>query len=258
MSLSDGYDTDMRKASISDEVYEAALVGGDPSNANADVVVEFVQGIRNEVKVIGLPLGSEAHILAAAATTPHLPSSAAAFSASVSPRRLRARLAVVVASMMALLLATAGVGLAANDAVPGDPLYGLDRAMERVGLGNGQAHERLAEAVALAEAGQLGRGLNHAAATVATLPDQAQAMLAEQALSDAAARILEDGKAPTGVSELLSHLASLVRTDDGQVIATIAQEIRDTVERGGSEVPAGPPTSTPGRPEGLPGRGPGN
>lgn len=247
----------MRKASIFDEVYEAALVGGDPSDANADVVVEFVQGIRNEVKVIGLPLGSEAHILAAAATPP-LPSLAAAFSASVSPRRLRARLAVVVASMMALLLATAGVGLAANDAVPGDPLYGLDRAMERVGLGNGQAHERLAEAVALAEAGQLGRGLNHAAATVATLPDQAEAMLAEQALSDAAARILEDGKAPTGVSELLSHLASLVGTDDGQGIATIAQEIRDTVERGGSEAPAGPPTSTPGRPEGLPGRGPGN
>lgn len=257
MRPSDGYDTDMRKSSISDEALEVALAGGDSSGDDIDVVVDLVRGLRHEVDVMDLSPDSEAHILATAAAVPEAVPPMTPSAASVSPRRLRARLAVVMASMMALLLATAGVGLAADGAMPGDPLYGLDRAMERVGIGNGQAHERLAEAVALAEAGHVGRGLDHAAATLATLPEQAQAMNAEQALSDAAARILLDGTAPTGVTELLMHLASVVGTGDGQGIADIAQEIRDTVERGGPATPGGPPASTPGRPEGLPGRGPG-
>ena len=258
MSLSDGYYTDMGKSSISDRDLAAALAGVEPSDADSEVIAEFVSGLRAEVEMMGFPQDSEAQILAATAAVPAVVPQVVASPVPISPRRLRARLAVVMASMMALLLATAGVGLAADGAAPGDPLYGLDLAMERVGIGNGKAPERLAEAVALAEAGHVGRGLDHAAATLATLPEQAQAMNAAQALSDAAARILLDGTAPTGVNELLLHLASVVSTGDGQSVAEIAHQIRDTVERGRPQVPGGPPTEPPGRPDGLPGRGPGS
>lgn len=258
MSLSDGYYTDMGKSSISDRDLAAALAGVEPSDADSEVIAELVSGLRAEVEMMGLPQDSEAQILAATAAVPAVVPQVVASLVPISPRRLRARFAVVMASMMALLLATAGVGLAADGAAPGDPLYGLDLAMERAGIGNGKAHERLAEAVALAEAGQLSRGLDHAAAAVATLPEQAQAAAAGEALADAAARLLEDGNAPTAVSDLLSRLASVVGTGDGQSVAEIAHQIRDTVERERPQVPGGPPTELPGRPDGLPGRGPGS
>ena len=253
MSLSDGYYTDMSKSSVSDRQLAAALAGTE--SADTDVVDELVRGLRAEVEMIGLPQDSESHILAAmAAVTEPVPQVVAPH-VPVSPRRLRARLASVMASIMALLLATAGVGLAADGAAPGDPLYGLDLAMERVGIGNGKANERLSEAIALAEAGQLIRGLDHAAATLATLPDQAQAAAASEALADAAARLLENGNTPTGVGDLLSDLASFLGTGDGQSVAETARKIRDTVERGRPEIPGGSATDRPGRPDGLPGRG---
>ena len=242
----------MSKSSVSDRQLAAALAGTE--SADTDVIDEFVRGLRAEVEVMGLPQDSESHILAATAAVPETVPQVVAPHIPVSPRRLRARLVLVMASIMALLLATAGVGLAADGAAPGDTLYGLDLAMERVGIGNGKASERLAEAVALAEVGQLSRGLDHAAATLATLPDQAHAAAASEALADAAARLLEDGDTPTGVNNLLSHLASVVGTGDGQSVAEIARQIRDTVERGRPEVPGGPPADR-GRPDGRPGRG---
>ena len=253
MGLSDGYYTDMSKSSVSDRQLAAALAGTE--SADTDVIDEFVRGLRAEVETMGLPQDAESHILAATAAVPETVPQVVASHIPVSPRRLRARLALVMASIMALLVATAGVGLAADGAAPGDTLYGLDLALERVGIGNGNASERLAEAVALAEAGQLSRGLDHAATTLATLPDQAQAAAASDALADAAARLLEDGDTPTGVSDLLSHLASVVGTGDGQGVAEIARQIRDTVERGRPEALGGPPTDRRGRPDGLPGRG---
>ncbi len=252
---SDGYTTDMRNSSNSNRDLETAMAGGD--HTDTDVVADLVHGLREEVNVMGLPPQADEHVLQAVAAVPSTAAATATGVVPVSPRRLRTRLAIVMASMMALLLATTGVGLAADGASPGDALYGLDIALERVGINNGRAHERLTEAVALAEAGEIARGLNHAATTVATLPEGAHGLAAAQALTDAAARLAEDGNAPTGVSDLLAYLATAVGMGDGQGVADVAHQIRDTVERGRPDVPAGPPTSTPGRPDGLPGRGPG-
>jgi hypothetical protein len=54
-----------------------------------------------------------------------------------------------------MLVSLTGVGVAADRAVPGDFLYPLDRALERVGLTSNLVEERLHEALILLERGQL-------------------------------------------------------------------------------------------------------
>jgi hypothetical protein len=163
-------------------------------------------------------------------------------------------LAVVLASATGLLLATAGIGLAADDAMPGDPLYGLDRALENFGVGNGMAKERLTEAAGLFESGQVGLALGHAAVTVATLPEHAEGKTAQEALHDAAALLDDNEHAPEKVGELLRYLADNYGTGDGQGVAAIAKQIRYEVAQGSApDVPPGPPISTPGPPTSTPG-----
>ncbi len=255
MSFSNGYVTDMGGSSKSDQILEAALAGGKPSGSDADVVADLVDCLRNEVAAMGPPPNSESHIMAAAAAVRETGLSAVASSGfAMRPRSLRTRLAVVMASMMALLLATAGVGLAADDAMPGDPLYGLDRALENFGVGDGMAEERLTEAVGLFESGQVGLALGHAAVTVATLPEQAEGKTAKEALDDAAELLDGNGHAPAKVGELLRDLANNYGTGNGEGVAAIAKQIRHEVAQGSApDVPPGPPTSTPGPPTSTPG-----
>jgi hypothetical protein len=251
LSFSNGYDTDMRVSSASDRILEAALAGGKPSGSDTDVVADLVDCLRNEVDLMGSPPDSEAHIMAAAAAAVRATGSSAVASSgfAMRPRSLRTRLAVVMASMMALLLATAGVGLAADDAMPGDPLYGLDRALENFGVGNGMAEERLTEAAGLFESGQVGLALGHAAVTVATLPEQAEGKTAKEALDDAAELLDSNGHAPAKVGELLRYLADNYGAGNGEGVVAIAKQIRDEVAQGSApDVPPGPPTSTPGPP----------
>ncbi len=70
-----------------------------------------------------------------------------------APRRLRRSAAVAAA---ALVFGNGALAAAANPAVPGDALYGVDRAYERLGelLGVDHAPERLAEATDLAGRGR--------------------------------------------------------------------------------------------------------
>lgn len=76
---------------------------------------------------------------------------------------LSTKLAAVIASAVVASGSLAGVGVAANAAAPGDALYGLDCAMERIGLGDGGAQERVQEAAKMVERGEVDAGLNHAA-----------------------------------------------------------------------------------------------
>lgn len=65
----------------------------------------------------------------------------------------RFRRALAVAASAALLFALSGVAMAADAAAPGDPLYGVDRALERVGIGDGGMGERIEEFEALLDRG---------------------------------------------------------------------------------------------------------
>lgn len=73
------------------------------------------------------------------------------------------KIAAVVASAVVAAGGLTGLGFAADDAVPGDTLYGLDCAMERIGLGDGGVQERVREAEKLVRQGEVEKGLNHAA-----------------------------------------------------------------------------------------------
>jgi hypothetical protein len=67
--------------------------------------------------------------------------------------RLIQRVAPTVAALVALVMMSGAMTYAANGANPGDLLYGLDRALEAIGIGNGGAEERRAEAFALFASG---------------------------------------------------------------------------------------------------------
>ena len=60
------------------------------------------------------------------------------------PRRAARRM-VALAASFALLIAMSGIALAADDAAPGDLLYGIDRAFELIGIGDGGIEERISE-----------------------------------------------------------------------------------------------------------------
>ncbi len=65
-------------------------------------------------------------------------------------RTLVGRAAMPIAALVMLVAVTGGLAYEANGAKPGDLLYGLDRAIEAIGIGDGGSDERLAEAFALA------------------------------------------------------------------------------------------------------------
>ncbi len=268
MSLSNGYTFEMSDISTSNSDFEALLAGKEASGSDS-AIAELVSHIGAEAESLVSPPNSETHIAAAAAAVPEMttPAPGVAARRTVHPRRLRRRM-IILASVMGLLLATAGVGLAADGAAPGDPLYGLERALEKIGLNNGRAAERFDEAITLLNDGQPGLALGHAATTVATLPEQAQAEAAKNALEAAAVRVGDNEKAPDGVETLLLYLAGAFESGiDGQEVAALAQQIAGGSGQGSPPVgppvgppvvppvvPPGPPVSTPGQ-SNVPGGG---
>jgi hypothetical protein len=105
---------------------------------------------------------------------------------SGAPRR-NYRLAGAFAALVLMLSASIGIAYAANGSAPGDSLYGLDLALENMGIGVGGLDERLAEANHLVQKGQLQQGLTQAGEAIASSrPDDSGAILASEALLEAA------------------------------------------------------------------------
>jgi len=163
-----------------------------------------------------------------------------------------------VLAAAAVLLGNAGLAAAAEPAVPGDLLYGVDRAYERladaVGLGADHAAERLAEATELVARG---------------LPEEAAAVLDE----------IPPGEVREAVAELRDTVAAARGEGAGRDISDAARSIGDEApgrthpggsappaesDRGRSEAPGstapepGPPdpadgSADPGPPGSVPG-----
>lgn len=152
-----------------------------------------------------------------------------------APKRglqLRHRVATGAAAITVVLGSGAGVAIAADGAAPGDPLYGLDRALETVAIGDGGAVERLKEAAVLVEAGHLADGLEHAAEILAAnhggeSGDASEA--ASEALRTAAERISADSATNsvqrTAVSDVLTYLSENIEDVDGRKVAELSQLI---------------------------------
>ncbi len=96
-------------------------------------------------------------------------------------RRLRPALAATAAAVVVVMSASAGVAYAADGAVPGDTLYGVDLALEKVGIGDGGLKERLTEASQLVARGRTQDGLDLAgnAISKSATGDRAMLMVAE-------------------------------------------------------------------------------
>jgi hypothetical protein len=103
------------------------------------------------------------------------------------------RIAVAVSTGAFTLVSLTGVGVAADRAVPGDFLYPLDRALEKVGLTSDIVEERLLEAITLAERGDMVLAVQTAnealdelarSGVTATLPSATQDLAAPTTESD--------------------------------------------------------------------------
>ncbi len=159
---------------------------------------------------------------------------------------LRTRLAAAVTTAFVSIGGFGGLAYAADGAAPGDFLYGIDRALEAVGIGGGGADERLEEVRDLVGRGHVERGLDHAAESVVT--DTA----AQQALRAAADRLAGSDTpsvAHQDVATLLTYLADNKGSIDGQKVAELARSVGNGPPEG---VTPGPPEGvTPGPPEGV-------
>ncbi|WP_062388556.1 hypothetical protein [Demequina iriomotensis] len=83
------------------------------------------------------------------------------------------------AGALALLIGGVAAGAAAADpAAPGDPLYEIDLAFERLGICRGGPAERLAESLRLDGRGDLGSAVEHAAGVAEVDADASEELLA--------------------------------------------------------------------------------
>ncbi|HEX6300659.1 MAG TPA: hypothetical protein VF148_09375 [Acidimicrobiia bacterium] len=138
----------------------------------------------------------------------------------VVPRLATAALAAVV------IMGLVGVAEAADAAAPGDTLYGLDRALEQVGIHDGGLEERLGEAQDLAEEGQSTEALAHLADVLDTTSPNAA-----DALEEAAERFgVHDNPSQAVLDDVSAMLDWMAETglsgqDFGRGVAERAREI---------------------------------
>jgi hypothetical protein len=187
--------------------------------------------------------------------------------------RLARRFAIPLAAVFSLSAMT-GIALASDDATPGDTLYGVDLALENVGVGAGGAAERLAEASKLAENGNPAAALAHAAQAVAAgVEDDADALEALEGLENSIAELeqpLPDNEATEHAAMVRARVAAMLRwmLDNSELIGSesepgafgrgVAEQARqfpadpndpaDTDNGGGPPDgvnPGGPPPSRP-------------
>ncbi len=257
----DGY-TGMGDMYELNRALESALADNDPTPAGDEIVRDMVIALRSEA-TLAPPADAASHIAAAAAGVRK--GATRSETLSRAPGRARQgrlrRRAVVLATTLGLLVATAGMGLAANHSFPGQALYGIDVALEKWGIFDGGPSERAHEVMQLLETEQTGLALGHAAATVASLPPQALGGgAAAEDLDFAAQEIGNLGDpAPEAVEALIAYLAAHIGNTDGGVVgetvADLAEAIKDSVLSGVPPVtvPGGPPGTTPGPPITVPG-----
>jgi uncharacterized membrane protein YgcG len=143
------------------------------------------------------------------------------------PMRSRVVPRLATAGLTAVLLTgLAGVAQAADAAAPGDNLYGLDRALEGIGINDGGINERLDEAQALADDGHSAEALAHLAnAMEHSSPNAANALEAAAerfGLHDDPSQVVREN-----VADMLEWIAQTDATgrEFGQGVAERAHEI---------------------------------
>lgn len=244
----------MSSTTFSERDIERFLTGEQPEDrALAELMPEVLAWHRSHVRE-----PSEAEIASFAAEASRLaltnrPPPPDADVASSSARsgvflRLRYQMGAALAALF-LLAGMTGVAAASDAAAPGDALYGLDRALEAIGINDGQAAERIAESQVLLDRGETAAAVEHA---VEALEGEGTEEAAK-ALSDAAQRLSAEDKGENArttldnVAKMLSWMASTETSGSefGVVISNMAKELHG----------AGPPSDLPGQSNGDPQKG---
>jgi hypothetical protein len=163
-----------------------------------------------------------------------------------SVMKARTRIASATGAAIALALGSTGVAAAAEDTLPGDPFYGLKRALENVGIYEGGLDERVEESLALAEQGDDEDAVEHLADSLEeegdVLEEEGDEETAEE-LRNAAEAVLSGGSenslaVRTAVAEMLQWMADtdLEGRDFGQGVAERARAIGGPKDKGDDEV----------------------
>lgn len=237
------YRFEMLSATVSEQEIERLLTGSPAGNGPLSDLAPFVEEMRS-YEAAYLPSDQLVERVAAEAATLALAGSATGVTGTrpspLSRRRwpaLSPRVAMATLSVV-MLVGMTGVAAAADSATPGDPLYGLDRAMEQIGIGAGGAAERLDEADQLLTEGKTLQALEHAAEAV---DGDAAANTALDIAIDGLETLTDQNAASVRekVGDLLDFMSENIGKDKGvdgrdfgQGIAEIARGIAPASESG--------------------------
>ena len=252
MSRPDDYEAEMAQT-LFDLELERLLSGDTPENDEAADLVALVDLIRAEGDrpptdaAVALVAGQAASIVLTAPRT-GVPTRSPGRKAGW---KLRPQVAVVVGAIV-ILGAFSGVAVAADGAVPGDALYGIDRALEKIGIGAGHAEERLEEARKLLSEGEASEAVRHATQVLTEEEDGSEVGDARAALEDAAVTLEDDGQpsnapAREDVELLLDYLRANQGKDVGADGREFGQGVADLARDIGPSGDGGPPTSNSGQ-----------
>jgi hypothetical protein len=290
MSDHDVYDSEMPAEQLTHIDAESVLTGIEPEDASLTRFNQVLVALHRSS--IGVPseekmatLAAEASALALATKPPPAQPSPERSRVGTVVLALRERVAAIAAALV-IVVGMTGVAVASDLAVPGDPLYGLDLALEAVGIGAGGLPERISEAQVLAGSGQVAEAIDHVAEAITASaegePDEAfspEAANAADALRAAATNVQSNDESQSSevrdaVASMLDQMAHFAENPDfdatefGRMIAETARSIGGPdgagADRGDTPGPdggpgdnGGPPEDTPsGPPEGTPGGGP--
>jgi len=217
--------------------------GKPPSNENLAPLESFVASLSDFAEVPVKPEFVEYHAAEAATRVQPVKSPTILNPLPQSRNlmfRLKRRVTAAATSLM-MMVGMTGVAWAADSAVPGDWNYGIDRALEAIGIGAGGEEERLTELALLDGEENPGRSAFAPGPASANSQDESADESDPAGPTNAAATVAEitagseqANKTRAAVSTLLDHLAGGI---DGQMVADYAKQFRPENETPGSQRP---------------------
>lgn len=234
--------TTFRKGMSSDLIdrdLDLVIDGIQPFNDDLAPLESFVNSLGSFADIAPSPEFVEYHAAEAAATAQTRPPTTVGTGGRKSGFGLRRRVVASATSLM-MILGMTGVAWASDSAVPGDWNYGIDRALESIGIGAGGAEERIQELAAIADSGhprgaepasQTGQSPTAAPDDRVVGPEHAAATVAEITQGSPRASDIRGA-----VSALLAYLAD-TESAERPNISELAQQFKQAHGSSGSNRP---------------------
>ena len=274
MSTGGDWVSEMAEKHAQDELQDL-LDAGSVSAGSLSPVADFLMRLQAVGTVVSDGVAAS-HLAMLRDEAAAIPAGVPAIRSSSGPpvRRRRAAFGTLMSGFLVKALigtaafASVGTGAAvvSDGAVPGQALYGLDRALESVGINRGGATERIEEAGALVDAGDHRRAVATLEEAIADLAEDAEGSSAVGALQGAVASLtavrFSDAAGYRDSQLFRDQVAGLIATIatqmesggvDGAQIARHAKQLSDSAHsfansQDGAPADAGRPSETPAGP----------